>query len=407
MAERNPYDDDADGASKLSSRRPEQAASDRIDEIRQYLSDLHARRNVIKRTVTKSGQELDWVPIESQTKNGKIAAPPDETRAEIPHDRDRPTRRVPLELDDPDAELGPPGTVPLARYPIDLIAPDGDLRDWLSKTGHSRRMLPPDALVSRASPPGYNVHAAAFHSGTSYGTEGMMNVARPWVEWSDEFSLGQFWVTRGIGAQTQTVEAGLQVRKDSYGDWEPHVFVFYTTNNYGRSGDFIGGYDQDIRGWVQVSQVIYPRTRISPISQIGGTQYEMDFKVQLSLGNWWIKVNGQWMGYYPNGLFATTGLRNEADQVNWGGEVFDALSHPETTATDMGSGLFPWEGFSRAAYMRNLMIQTDQAGTMTAFTGSASADQTDCYDIKADLSGSGVWGSYFYWGGTGRNSACP
>jgi hypothetical protein len=76
------------------------------------------------------------------------------------------------------------------------------------------------------------------------------------------------------------------------------------------------------------------------------------------------------MGYYPNGLFATTGLRNEADQVNWGGEVFDALSHPGTTATDMGSGLFPWEGFSRAAYMRNLMIQTDQAGTMTAFTGS-------------------------------------
>jgi hypothetical protein len=234
-----------------------------------------------------------------------------------------------------------------------------------------------------------------------------MNVWRPWVEWSDEFSLGQFWVTRGIGAQPQTVEAGLHVRKDSYGDWEPHVFVFYTTNNYGRSGDFIGGYDQDIRGWVQVSQVIYPRTRISPISQIGGTQYEMDFKVQLSLGNWWIKVNGQWMGYYPNGLFATTGLRNEADQVNWGGEVFDALSHPETTATDMGSGLFPWEGFSRAVYMRNLMIQTDQAGTLTAFTGSASADQTDCYDIKADLSGSGVWGSYFYWGGTGRNSACP
>ena len=76
MAERNPYDDDADGASKPPSRRPEQAASDRIDEIRQYLSDLHARRNVIKRTVTKSGQELDWVPIESQTKNGKIAHPP-------------------------------------------------------------------------------------------------------------------------------------------------------------------------------------------------------------------------------------------------------------------------------------------------------------------------------------------
>ena len=62
------------------------------------------------------------------------------------------------------------------------------------------------------------------------------------------------------------------------------------------------------------------------------------------------------MGYYPNGLYATTGLRDEANQVNWGGEVFDAQSHPTTTATDMGSGLFPWEGYSRAAFMRNLML---------------------------------------------------
>ena len=403
MAERNPYNNDADGASKPPSWRSDLAAAERIGEIRQYLSDLHASRDVVTRTVSKSGQELDWVPIESQTENGKIATPPDETGSEIPYDPDRPTQRVPLEHDDPAAELGPPGTVPLARYPIDLIAPDGDLRDWLSKTGHAYRMAPPDAFVSRVGPSGYNVHAAAFHSGTSLGTEGIINVWRPWVEWADEFSLGQVWVSRGL----QTVEAGLQVRKDSYGDWEPHVFVYYTTNGYTAEGNFIGGYDQDVNGWVQVSQVIYPRTRISPTSQVGGNQYEMDFKVQLSLGNWWVKVNGQWMGYYPNGLYATTGLRDEANQVNWGGEVFDAQSHPTTTATDMGSGLFPWEGYSRAAFMRNLMIQTDQAGTMAAFTGYAAAEQPDCFDIRADLSGTGAWGSNFFWGGTGRNSACP
>jgi hypothetical protein len=113
------------------------------------------------------------------------------------------------------------------------------------------------------------------------------------------------------------------------------------------------------------------------------------------------------MGYYPSSLYAPTGLRDFADQINWGGEVFDAAAHPTTTATDMGSGLFPWEGFGRCAYMRNLMVSLDQAANMVPFTGTFGADQTDCFDIAGDLTGSGPCGSHFFWGGTGRNSACP
>jgi hypothetical protein len=356
--------------------------------------------------MTKSGQELDWVPIESQTDDGKIAAPPDETRSEVPYDAARPTKRVPLELEGRDAERGPEGTVPLIRYPIDRLTPDVDLQAWLSKSGHSRP-APPDAVVRRVGPAGYNVHVAAFHSGLSFGTEGIVNVWRPWVEWSDEFSLGQLWVVGGSGAQTQTIEAGLQVRKDSYGDWEPYIFIYFTTNNYFSHGDYIGGYNRDVKGWVQTSTTLYPAAKISLTSQFNGQQYEMDFKVQYQLGNWWVKANGLWMGYYPSSLFAVTGLRNQANQVNWGGEVFDAAAHPGTTQTDMGSGLFPWEGFARAAYMRNLMIQTDQAGNMTPFTGYASAEQSDCYDIKADFTGLSPWGINFFWGGSGRNGACP
>jgi hypothetical protein len=408
MSQRNPYDGDASGASRPPGWSAERVAAERLDEIRQYLSDRHARRHVVARTVTRSGQELDWVPIESQTPDGTIASPPDDTPATLPYDANRPTTRVPLELEQPDAELGPPGTVPLVRYPIDRIGSDGDLRDWLSKTGHGpRRLAPPDAFVSRASPKGYNVHAAALHLGTNFGGEGIMNVWRPWVEWSDEFSLGQFWVARGPESQHQTVEAGLQVRKDSYGDWEPHVFVYFTTNNYTADGDMIGGYNDDVDGWVQRSRVIAPRSLIGPTSQIGGVQYEMDFKVQLELGNWWIRVNGHWMGYYPNGMFANSGLRNEASEIHWGGEVFDAAAHPTTTETDMGSGLFPWEGFARAAYMRNLAIQTNQVGGMTPFVGQRFADQSDCFDIGALLGDPGPWGSHFFWGGSGRNAACP
>jgi len=72
MAERNPYDNDADGVPRPPGWLPEQAAAERIAEIRQYLSDLHASRDVVTRTVTKSGEELDWVPIESQISEGTM-----------------------------------------------------------------------------------------------------------------------------------------------------------------------------------------------------------------------------------------------------------------------------------------------------------------------------------------------
>jgi hypothetical protein len=37
-------------------------AIERLEEIHQYLRDREARREVITRTVTPSGQELDWSP---------------------------------------------------------------------------------------------------------------------------------------------------------------------------------------------------------------------------------------------------------------------------------------------------------------------------------------------------------
>lgn len=84
---------------------------------------------------------------------------------------------------------------------------------------------------------------------------------RPWAEWADEFSLGQVWVTRGTGSQTQTVEVGLQVRKDSFGDWEPHVYV-------------------------QNSQVIYPRTKIAQPAKLAALsmRWSSKFRRQGAIG---------------------------------------------------------------------------------------------------------------------------
>jgi hypothetical protein len=407
MAERNPYYTDVQSSCKPPDWDAERAATGRIEEIHQYLRDRYARREVVARTVTRSGQELDWVPIESQTADGQVATPPDIEISHVAYDEQRPTERAPLTLEYPEAELGPPGTVPLVRLPIDRIRPGSELRDWLSKTGRARRTGPPDA-DPESRKVGYNIHAAAKQLTTCYGTEGIMNVWRPYVERSSEFSLGQFWLSRGQGTQNQTVEAGLQVYPGKYGDWEPHVFIFYNTNGYTAFGDNIGGYNQDVDGWVQTSNLEFPGGLVTALSQTDGIQYDMAFRGVLSSGNWWIDVGGEWMGYYPATLFNSTGLRSQADELSWGGEVIDVDPPSETTATDMGSGRFPWEAFRRAAYLRNITYQYNQSGATLPFGGLALVtEKPNCYGIAGDFSSGSPWGTHYYWGGTGRNGQCP
>jgi Neprosin len=86
---------------------------------------------------------------------------------------------------------------------------------------------------------------------------------------------------RGI----QTIESGWQEYRDLYRGWVPHLFVYYTTNGYSADDDNIGGYNQDVDGWIQNSNTIYPGAVSSPNSVRGGAQYVMFIKYQLYRGN--------------------------------------------------------------------------------------------------------------------------
>ncbi len=187
-----------------------------------------------------------------------------------------------------------------------------------------------------------------------------------------------------------------------------HLFVYYTTNGYTSSGDNIGGYNQDVQGWVQYSPYIYPEALSFPLSSFGGTQYIMNLKWQLWTGNWWLRVNGRWIGYYPATLFATFGLRSEAEKTAWYGEVVDSAGHAGTTQTDMGNGHWPYEGWQHCAYMSNLVYQSSMAGAMARYNpGTVYASHPQCYAIDGHFANTGSWGPYFWWGGSGRNSQCP
>jgi hypothetical protein len=410
VVEKNPASDNETAPPiERSDAEVRREAAERLEEIHQYLRDRYARRDIVMQTETRAGQQLDWIPVESQSSDGKIDDPPDEDRPVVLVEGEYEAEPIRFELQEETATLGPPGTVPVVRKPIERIRPVGDLQDWLAKSGRLNRIAPPDD-PRRAEPPALvsgHKYADAYQAVTCYGTEGDINIWKPYVEWSDEFSLCQLWLERGSGTQLQTVEVGSQVYRNLYGDWEPHLFIYYTTNGYAQSGDYLGGYNQDVDGWRQVSNSIYPETLAKPLSQLGGTQYTMTIKVQLSAGNWWVRVNGIWMGYYPASLYSPTGLRFQASLVDWGGEVFASPVHPGTTGTDMGSGRWPSEGWQRAAFINHLQYQSAPGGALTPIQGVGFVTNPLCYDLITNFGNTGSWGSHLWYGGPGRNPACP
>ncbi len=372
-------------------------AAERLEEIRQHHVDLYAKRDVVLRTTTPAGDRVDWVPVETQT-DGALPEPPDldGTAAGADH----PTRAAARTLLEPSAEQGPAGTVPVLHKDVDRMRPVGTLQDYLAKGLHPRVVTPPDNPTPPATGAAHE-YAHAWQFVTNYGTDGYINTWKPYVQWSNEFSLGQHWTVRGSGTGLQTLEVGAQTYKDIYGDWSPHLFIYYTTNGYTSSGDHLGGYNTDVRGWVQVGTSSFPGMRVAE-SVAGGDQYDLYVKVQLYQGNWWVRIGAEWMGYYPASLYNDGGLRSMADRADWGGEIVDDTTHhPESSQTDMGSGAFSGAGWSHAAYMRNLRYQSDEAGTMADLQGTPQVTDASQYDIAADFSGGGGWGSYFYWGGPG------
>jgi hypothetical protein len=161
---------------------------------------------------------------------------------------------------------------------------------------------------------------------------------------------------------------------------------------------------------LQTSTTMFPGTILSPVSVLGGTQYDFHVRVQLFSGNWWVQFQNEWVGYYPTSLFDPTGLQNQAARASFYGETCDDPLVPGMTSTDMGSGLFPTLGtwWTNAAYMHNLRFQSDATGTMTKYAPSLISDTNpNCYKMVGNFSATDAWQSQFYFGGPGQGLSCP
>jgi acylphosphatase len=388
-------------------------------EIVQYFEARTRRLDIVATTYTASGQILDWVPIASQNCGSEVAEPPPPQQTatcEIGYPpvgvRSAQAANM-FELEDECAERGPPGTVPVVRKDFSRIAAKTSLRRYLAKrvstyiaTTARRTGAPP--VPGDPDPFGY-FHATAAEDRLCFGAEAVLNVFDPSIDNSGDHSLMQLGLLNMRDLpKLQSLEVGWQVSKDHYGDFDPHLFVYYTTNGYEKDDDYLGGYNRDVDGWIQVSDTIFPAARIVGTSVRGGDQYEIAIKCQLYRSNWWVQVQGNWIGYYPASLYmgnqsVFSTLGDHGDRIGFWGEVFTVDRDPNATTTQMGSGSFGEGGWGDACYQRNLRVQTDRGGTMADATGSPSAENASYYDIVAQMESRTSWRSHFFAGGPGAN----
>ncbi|CAN6373654.1 unnamed protein product, partial [Urochloa humidicola] len=178
-----------------------------------------------------------------------------------------------------------------------------------------------------------------------------INLWQPTIE-GNGFSLAQLWITGGSyqGNDLNTIEAGWQVYPGQYHDSNTRLFIYWTRDAYHQTGC----YNLNCPGFIQTNNQIAIGSSISPVSLFGGPQHDIDILIWKDPkgGNWWLKVGSDVLGYWPSSIFSY--LSDSASTIQWGGEVYSPDAGQ--TSTQMGSGHFPEEGFSKASYIKNIQV---------------------------------------------------
>ncbi|XP_028798459.1 uncharacterized protein LOC114753925 [Neltuma alba] len=299
----------------------------------------------------------------------------------------------------------PKGTIPVRRTKEDDILRANSIQQFGKKKQKSipqpTSAQPQPELITKSS--GHQ-HAIVYVQGDKYyGAKATMNVWKPNVQKSNEFSLSQIWLLSGtFGQDLNSIEAGWQVNPDLYGDNNTRLFTYWTSDSYQGTGC----YNLFCSGFIQTNNEIALGATISPLSGFGGSQYDITILIwkDPKQGNWWMQFgNEQVLGYWPASLFPN--LSDSATVIEWGGEIVNSGSNGQHTTTQMGSGRFPEEGFGKASFFKDLQVVNQDNQLLPPPDISTYTDQSNCYNVKSGYSDN--WGNYFYYGGPGRNPNCP
>ncbi|KVH89343.1 protein of unknown function DUF239 [Cynara cardunculus var. scolymus] len=281
----------------------------------------------------------------------------------------------------------PKGTIPVRRTKKEDILRASSIQSYGKKNNLSLVAHPTSVDLDLINQSGHQ-HAIAYVEGEFYGAKATMNVWDPKIQQPNEFSLSQIWLLGGsFASDLNSIEAGWQVSPDLYGDSNTRFFTYWTSDAYQATGC----YNLLCSGFIQINNEVALGASISPLSKYHGSQYDISILI-------W-KV----LGYWPASLFSY--LSESASMIQWGGEVVNSASDGQHTTTQMGSGHFPEEGFSKSSYFRNVQIVDGSNSLRAPKDVDTFTEQANCYNVQTGKNDG--WGSYIYYGGPGRNPNCP
>jgi hypothetical protein len=198
------------------------------------------------------------------------------------------------------------------------------------------------------------------------GVQVNMGVYKPTKDSKAAHTLGEIAVEKDTSAGvTQIVEVGYTVDSTlNGGSSDPFLFVYHWVN--GSSTCYNGC------GFVHyASATLTPGDNIS--SQIGTQSW---YGVQYNDHAWWIRANGQWIGYFPDSVWtgaspSVTTFTNTTYQ-----QVFGEVAGTDTTTcTQMGNGTKPTATVN-AARMGSLNKMVGGTATLDTYTSNFQTDPT-------------------------------
>jgi hypothetical protein len=287
-------------------------------------------------------------------------------------------------------------TIPMRRITLEEMTQFPTLREFFQK-GPGAAGRP--ARAARKGVPAETAGAAHKYSlmtqvVDNLGGNSNLNLWSPYVNlyWGEIFSLSQEWYYGGNGSSLQTAEVGWQNYPDKYGSQDSRLFTYWTADNYNTTGC----YNLDCPGFVQVDNSVFLGGSFTSYSTYGGPQYEFSAEYYLYQGNWWLAIQGTWIGYYPGYVYGGGQLSQNAQGIEFGTESVGTTVWPAE-----GSGYWSTSGWDFAAYQRNLFyIDLSGAGIWDTLTGYDPSP--GCYTTSGPFfSTSPSWGVYFYEGGPG------
>ena len=314
----------------------------------------------------------------------------------------------------------PQGTVAIRRNSLPEAATRSGIKQWsLSEEAAAKISTPPTSMLDRNAmrsalklgginnaQAGISQHryAHAAQSVVNYGVASRLSVWSPHVM-NGDMSLSQVWVIGGNpnDSSLQTAEAGWQVYTTV---WDPKfsaLFVYQTSDNYGTTGCYVtlctGATPARPEAFRITTNKIVIGKPIQPQSAVGGPQsvIEVRWIRNQETGSWWLKVDGDWIGYYPSSVYADGALTQSSNYIDFGGEATGVAA-----TSEMGSGHYAQEGNGAAGFHSHVRYVT-AAGQFADAALQPYETDDPCYTLS--LNGptppEANAGTYFYFGGPG------